>query len=159
MAFMMPRKRPNFDVVPVEAIAHLMDPTTTKSQPKAGHRKILSISYDRTLSTTRGMILAAAGYEVRSALGLETALAQIDRRDFDLIIMGHSIPREDQSKILRQVRKSTKAPILVLWKVGPEKRLDTADYQLEASEGPLALLNTVRRIFADGDGSARGGDD
>lgn len=153
----MPRKRPNFDVVPVENIAHLMD-STTKLQQKTGRRKILSISYDRTLSTTRGMILAAAGYEVRSVLGLESALAQSGRKDFDLIIIGHTIPLEDRNKILQRVRRSSKARILALSRLGPDEKLDTADYQLEASDGPIALLDIVRRIFADGDGSAQDGD-
>jgi hypothetical protein len=153
----MPRKRPNFDVVPVETIVHLMDSTAKKPQPNTGQRKILSISYDRTLLTTRELILAAAGYKVRSVLGLEAALAESGRNDFDLVIVGHSISLEDRSKILRRVRKCSKAPILALWRLGPEERLDNADYQLDASEGPIALLKTVRKIFDGGDGSAHDG--
>lgn len=155
-AFMMPRKRPIFDVVPLEAIAHLMD-SRKKFSPKTGQRKILSISYDRSLLTTRGLILSAAGYQVRSLLGLEAALAEIGLNEFDLVIIGHSISLEDRNKILRRVRKLSKAPILALSKLGPEEKLDGADYQLEASEGPIALLEMVRRILDRSDGSAHDG--
>lgn len=153
---MMPSKRPNFDVVPVEAIAHLMD-STKKSSAKTRQRKILSISYDRTLLTTRGMILSAAGYKVRSLLGLEAALAEAGLNEFDLVIIGHSIPLEERNKILRRLRKFSRAPILALWRLGPEERLDEADYQLEASQGPIALLDMVGRILDRSDGSAHDG--
>ena len=138
-------------MVPIQTIAHLID-STEQPKPDTGERSILSVSCDPSLLTTREMILRAAGYKVLSVLGVEGALAQAGSNHFDLVIIGHSIPIEDRRGILQRVRQFSKAPVLSLWKVGPEEVLDAADYQLEASEGPIALLDMVRKIFDGGDG-------
>lgn len=150
----MSPKRPNFDVVRIETIAHLMD-SAEQPKPDTGQRSILSISYNPNLLATREMILVAAGYKVRSVRELEAALAEAAFKHYDLVIIGHSISIENRRMILKQVRKHSKALVLALWKAGPEEILNAADYYLEASEGPIALMDMVREIFRHRDGVAK----
>lgn len=145
----MPLKRKKFEVVPLDQIAHLIHP---EQYPDRRQKKILSISYDSNLLMTREMILKSAGYRVRSVGRLQAALAECRLDDQDLVLIGHSIPLEHQERILKQVRQSSRAPVLALWRRGPEERLEGADYQLDALGGPMALLDMVRKILEPGGG-------
>jgi CheY-like chemotaxis protein len=58
---------------------------------------MLSISYDQTLLVTRQLILEQQGYEVVSAFGFAEAMQICStRHDFDLVLMGHSMPQKDK---------------------------------------------------------------
>jgi DNA-binding response OmpR family regulator len=62
--------------------------------------RILSISYDESLLQTRAMLLERAGYEVDSALGFSAAIHACKTKQFDLVVLGHSIPVEDKEQII-----------------------------------------------------------
>ena len=109
-------------------------------------KKILSISYDEPLLTTREMLLAQAGYEVTSALGFDEAMKHCEGPAYDLVILGHSIPRRDTQDLLRQVRRSAKVPVVSLRRYG-EDPTPGADYSVENSEGPQVLLGAVKKAL------------
>src|SRR5215467_1721730 len=58
--------------------------------------KILSVSYDMSLATTREMLLSAAGFQVSTALTVGHAIDLCATEDFALIVIGHSIHREQR---------------------------------------------------------------
>jgi DNA-binding response OmpR family regulator len=109
-------------------------------------KKVLSISYDRSLLLTREMLLEQAGYDVVSAHGLAEAMRQAQDCNYDLAIIGHSIPRRDKEAILKTIKEICGAPVLSLYKAdeGPLKGVDKA---VEAIEGPQALLKGVTDVF------------
>jgi len=106
--------------------------------------KILSISYDEPLLTTREMILTQAGYKVTSALGFDEALKHCSARAYDLVILGHSIPRRDQQSLLEAVRKFDGVLVLGL-RLHGEGPVPGVDHSIENSEGPAVLLNAVKK--------------
>jgi DNA-binding response OmpR family regulator len=67
-------------------------------------RRILSVSYDQALLATRKMLLEHRGYDVTSALGFSDAVEQCQNCDFDLFIIGHSIPEKDKLNLIKTFR-------------------------------------------------------
>src|SRR5215472_1432118 len=107
--------------------------------------RILSISYDESLLSTRQMILEDAGFEVVSVLGFVAALEQCAQGRFDLVIVGHSIPPADQQTLLEAVRNNCDAPVLSLRKP-TETALLGADYSIDSFE-PQNALAAVRQML------------
>jgi len=106
--------------------------------------RILSISYDEALLHTRELLLSREGFEVESAVGFSAALDACKKRDFDLVIMGHSIPLQDKVALIKQFRAICSTPILALRRPN-ESPLKTADYDLDSSE-PRRFLNYVKEV-------------
>jgi PleD family two-component response regulator len=131
-----------------QAIALLNARTTTlEYNPLAMKKRILSISYDEPLLQTRQMLLENAGYDVTSALGyveaLETCTA---RKNFDLILMGHSMPRKDKTTLINTLRPICEARILSIRRHGDDP-LPEADASIDSLDGPHVLLDVVKKIL------------
>jgi CheY-like chemotaxis protein len=107
--------------------------------------RILSISYDETLLSTRQLMLEAQGHKVSSALGFATALKLCRESDYDLLIMGHSIPSSDKEQIIKTLRLVCKAPVLALLRA-TEPQLRVAEYNHEL-HGPEQFLHAVNKAL------------
>jgi DNA-binding NtrC family response regulator len=105
---------------------------------------ILSISYNKALLQTRELLLSSEGFEVESVVGVSAAIRACEKRKFDLVIMGHSIPPEDKTTIVRQLRTVCRTRILALHRPY-ESPLKTADYNLDSGD-PQRFLNYVKEI-------------
>jgi DNA-binding response OmpR family regulator len=108
-------------------------------------KNILSVSYDASLLATRRMLLEQRGYHVVSALGFTQAVAHCKTPDFDLFILGHSIPVSDKQELIRTFRQNCPAPILSLERHGEERV--QADFHASPDE-PEEFLATVDRVLA-----------
>jgi DNA-binding response OmpR family regulator len=106
--------------------------------------RILSISYDKSLLSTRQLLLEGIGHEVTSAVGLERALKLCRSRKFDLVIIGHSIPEKDKEQIIRVVREVCETPVLALLRPS-ERPLKMANYNHELMH-PEQFLSLVKTI-------------
>src|SRR5215470_2290312 len=109
---------------------------------------ILSISYDESLLRTREWLLRAAGFSVTSALGFTEATVHCSNAVFDLVIVGHSIPRKDARVLIEQVRPHNHTRILSLRRQG-EEPVPGADYCVESSQGPDVLLAAVKSALGE----------
>lgn len=110
-------------------------------------KRILSISYDEPLLQTRHMLLEGAGYDVTSAFGFAEALEICkSRHDFNLILMGHSIPRKDKTALLNALRRKCAAPLLSIRRHGDDP-LPGAKASVDSLDGPVVLLNAVADIL------------
>ena len=106
--------------------------------------RILSISYDKALLHTRAMMLSREGFEVESAVGFTAAIQACEKGKFDLVIMGHSIPSEDKSAIVKQLRAVCATPVLALRRAN-EAPIKTAEYNLDSGD-PQRFLSYVKEI-------------
>ena len=111
-------------------------------------KSILLISYDSALLIARHTLFEQEGYRVSSALGFREAMRASEDGSFDLLILGHSIPRADQEELIRAFRGGSDAPILSLW-AHNEGVTDGINY-LAFSDTPNKLLANVASIFARG---------
>jgi DNA-binding response OmpR family regulator len=106
--------------------------------------RILSISYDKVLLQTRELMLFREGFEIVSAVGFSAAIHACEKRNFDLVIMGHSIPPEDKAAIIKQLRAVCETPILALRRPN-ESPLKTAEYNFDSGD-PQQFLDYVKEI-------------
>jgi len=110
-------------------------------------KRVLSISYDQSLLLTRRFLLEQAGFQVISAEGFVEAIEKCDAegREFDLIILGQTIPRKDKERIIAHTQERCPSLVLALLK-SDESPVQGADYSVEASD-PNVFLATVRRMI------------
>ena len=108
-------------------------------------KHILSVSYDESLLATRQLLLAYRGYSVISALGFTDAIEQCKTSNFDLFILGHSVPISDKNELIRTFRQYCSAPILSLDRAG-ESRVDS-DFHV-APNDPEQFLKKVAEVVA-----------
>jgi DNA-binding response OmpR family regulator len=102
--------------------------------------RILSISYDGALLSTRQTLLELQGYAVVSAEGFTNALRQCKNGSFDLVIIGHSIPHNDKEALIAEVRQSCGAPVLALLRSNEEP--------LEGAAASIDPMDTKRFLEA-----------
>src|SRR5512146_3285696 len=72
-------------------------------------KHILSVSYDENLLDTRRALLEKRGHQVTSALGFTQSAARCAEGNFDLFILGHSIPIDDKQELIRIFRANCAA--------------------------------------------------
>ena len=108
---------------------------------------ILSVSYDEALLTTRQQILEKRGHSVTSASGLEGALQLCDSNtEFDLFIVGHSIPHEQKETLIEHfTAKRPAARVIALKRIG-EQQVQGATLLVEPN--PTEILSAVRKLSA-----------
>jgi len=109
-------------------------------------KRILSVSYDQALLSTRHLLLEEAGYEVTSACSFREAVESCEKGEFDLVMIGHSIPREDKQTLIHVTRMVSQAPILSILRP-TSAPLAEADYWVKAEDGPQALLIAVQQAL------------
>jgi len=100
--------------------------------------------------------LEQAGHEVETAADGEEALVLSTERTFDLIITDLAMPRRDGLELVREVRKSSAVPILVLTVRGEEREkvrlLDAgADDYLTKPFGVAELVARARALLRRGE--------
>lgn len=79
------------------------------------HIVALAVGRDPVLLQTRCQVLQSAGYTVVSALSLDQSLKEFRGRDFDLVILCHSIPEPDREVITKAIHShSPKTPVIVV---------------------------------------------
>jgi DNA-binding NtrC family response regulator len=84
-------------------------------------KRILSVSCDSVLLATREMLLAQKSYEVTSCLGFTESAEHCKNGNFDLFILGYSIPHKDKLHLINAFRDNCPAPILSLERLGEVK--------------------------------------
>jgi len=113
-------------------------------------KRILSISYDRSLLWTRHLFLQEAGFDVVSALGASEAqrIWQLEGGSFSLVLLGHSIPRADSRKLIEYIRERHDVPILALLRPY-EAPVPGASRSIESIEANVVLA-TVQEMLSSG---------
>jgi CheY-like chemotaxis protein len=109
-------------------------------------KHILSVSYDEHLLVTRRALLEREGHRVTSALGFTQCSARCAEGNFDLFILGHSIPEDDKRELMRMFRANCAAPVLALRRQGEDPPAGADD--LVFSQDPVELLKKVAQILS-----------
>ena len=104
--------------------------------------RILSISYDESLLSTRDLLLKSGGYDVVSELGFHRGSRACRDGGFDVFILGHSIPQDDKLDLIQCFReKNAGAPVIALTRSN-EPRLKEVDFYLDPHD-PAELLRSL----------------
>jgi hypothetical protein len=65
--------------------------------------RVMSFGYDPMLMTIRALLLRNARYQVVNTCSQQTVLAQLGSRVFQLLIICHTVPAEEQEFLIRAV--------------------------------------------------------
>ena len=119
--------------------------------------RILSLSDDQSLLSTRQYILESAAYAVTSTLGYKQAEAACGQGNYDLAIIGHSFSFQEQEALITLVRAHGDTLILVLRTAAPGQSPSGADGMFELAEGAQAFLVRVGELLKRGKEARRQG--
>jgi CheY-like chemotaxis protein len=76
---------------------------------------ILSFGYDPVLMRIRTLLLENAGYHAVEVFSWGETLNQLKAREFDVLLICHSVPTEEQPALVESIRPLLKSmPILCL---------------------------------------------
>lgn len=76
---------------------------------------ILAVGLDSSLLADRHSIWQTAGYFITSAGSIREAILQFKNGDFDLILLGHSIPAESRERLTSLIRASgSRIPVVYI---------------------------------------------
>jgi DNA-binding response OmpR family regulator len=91
-------------------------------------------------------MLEARGHKVTSAEGYVNAIRECRAGEYDLLIIGHSIPHTDKQAIVAELREHCSAPVLALLRPN-EERLESAAESVDANR-PDLFIAAVDRLTA-----------
>jgi CheY-like chemotaxis protein len=108
---------------------------------------ILSVGENRTLLETRNMVLRATGYIVESARSLTQAIDQCLAREFDVVIMCHSLSSKDRDCLTCWIRASGSLTAVV----SVYRNLGQSDDFADASVGnePEKFLSGIQDVLTE----------
>ena len=109
---------------------------------------ILSVGENLTLLETRNMVLRATGYRVESARSLKQAIDQCLVRDFDVVIMCHSVSSKDRERLTSWIRASGALTAVASVMGNPGQSDDFADANL--GHEPEKFLRGIKDILTEG---------
>ncbi|MGA7343445.1 MAG: hypothetical protein WBE72_09875 [Terracidiphilus sp.] len=82
---------------------------------------VLTVGLDSSLLSAQGAAWKSAGYFVTSAGSIREAIEQFTVGDFDLVLLGHSIPIEDRERLVFLIRASgSRTPVICMANSGGE---------------------------------------
>ena len=109
---------------------------------------ILSVGENLTLLETRNMVLRATGYRVESARSLKQAIDQCLVRDFDVVIMCHSVSSKDRERLTSWIRASGALTAVASVMGNPGQSDDFADANL--GHEPEKFLRGIKAVLTEG---------
>lgn len=99
----------------------------------------------QVLSSQKGLF-EKAGYQVETAVGREAISNAMKRPDFALVILGHTLTRDDRHHLPYMAKKSNPAiRVLVLHSSGKHHEVDLA---IDSRDGDVAVLQAVAQLLA-----------
>jgi CheY-like chemotaxis protein len=109
-------------------------------------RKVLCVSFDKTVSDSRCAMLRQGGYAVTAITSTEEALQLLGKEKFDLLVIGHRFPKANKQELASQAREQRRIPVLLVCGASAEAEIP-ADARVYALEGAAGLLAAVRRLL------------
>jgi len=108
--------------------------------------KILYGEANAQVSSTQIKLFEKAGYVVESAIGREAIADAVKRSAFALVILGHTLSKDDRHHLPYMAKKSHPATrVLVLHSSGKHPKVDIA---IDSRDGEGAVLKAVAQLLA-----------
>jgi DNA-binding response OmpR family regulator len=76
--------------------------------------RILSICFDNISGVAQNGILAQAGYRISSASSTTEAFELLNKEEFVLVIMGHSVPTAERRLLFLEIKRKWETPVLMV---------------------------------------------
>ena len=108
---------------------------------------LLSVGLDPLLMGIRSKLLADAGYEVMPSFTSREAFQIFISRDIDLVILCHTIPPEEKTKLIVSMKERNKRTPVVTIHADGEADGKLVDAYVHSLDGPEALLSCVAEVL------------
>src|ERR671937_172973 len=109
---------------------------------------LLSVGTDRTLLDLRTSVLRQAGYSVKTVTTAEEAYRLVMGRDFDAVIICHSLPEEERHRLMLTIRAAKPSTrVMVVDSSAYRARSELVDESMYNLDGPEQLLAHVARML------------
>ena len=108
---------------------------------------LLSVGRDPLLMRTRTALLAEAGYSVMPSFTSRDAFQIFISSAIDLVILCHTIPQEEKSKLIVSMKERNKKTPIVCIHVDGEADGKLVDAYVHSLDGPEALLSCVAEVL------------
>jgi DNA-binding NtrC family response regulator len=118
---------------------------------KAIPYKILVVSKEQKLADTRARILQDAGYQIESAMDLNTFKTLCEAHPkVDLVIIGYSLPMPEKRRVWEAAKEGCKdTPILELFEHGRHELLENDKLSIHEYHSEADFLVAVALILKD----------
>jgi two-component system, OmpR family, phosphate regulon response regulator PhoB len=127
--------------------------------------QILIVEDHPTMREAMRMVLEHEGFAIREAADGAAALSMVRQQQPDLVFLDLNIPGTSGADVLRELKgdpETRDVRVIIVTATGEEGREQVislgADEYFTKPFSPLALLRTVERVLAGGDGVAPEGD-
>ena len=108
---------------------------------------VLAVGLDSRLLDTRKMLLQSAGYIVATALSIKEAFHLYVNRDFDLVMLCHTLLEQDRDGLICMIRASgSRTPVITISTLAGQRDF-FADATLETD--PPKFLNGIRALLVE----------
>jgi DNA-binding NtrC family response regulator len=107
---------------------------------------LLAVGLDSTLLATQRPIWQSAGYLITDTESIREAILHINARNFDLVLLGHSIPTESRERLTFLIRaSSSRIPVVC---VSPSSSHHDRFADATIREEPDSLLRGIQELLA-----------
>lgn len=114
----------------------------SKTAPKA---TILYGECDSQVLKHEAAVMEKAGYSVRQAVGRKEMEQILRQEKFDLVVLGHTLSRDDRHHLPYMAKKSSSATrVLVIHASGKHHEVDAA---IDSRHGAEVLLNALAELL------------
>jgi DNA-binding response OmpR family regulator len=107
----------------------------------------VGLELDPLLMRTRTAILGEAGYSVMPSFTSRDAFQIFISRDIDLVILCHTIPQEEKSKLIDSMKERHKKTPIVCIQVDGATDGKLVDAYVHSLDGPEVLLSCVAKVL------------
>lgn len=107
--------------------------------------RILSVSFDNLTGIARNALLAHAGYAVSPATSTARAFELLELWQFDLVIIGDTVPQAERRLLFLEINRKFGAPVLLMDSGEPDP-LIRAKAHIAANATSEQLMHAVASI-------------
>ena len=108
---------------------------------------LLSVGLDPLLMHTRTVLLGEAGYSVMPSFTSRDAFQIFISHHIDLVVLCHTIPQEEKSKLIVSMKERNKRTPIVCIHVDGETDGKLVDAYVHSLDGPEVLLSCVATVL------------
>jgi DNA-binding response OmpR family regulator len=109
--------------------------------------RIISVSRNPRLLSTRNDALALAGYSVASPKNAEDAELLFCQEEFDAVIIGHSVEHLTRTRLIEHFRRWKPNICIVFVYAGERENEPLADESVDITAGPTSLLFSLDTLL------------
>jgi DNA-binding NtrC family response regulator len=121
-----------------------MSKAAAKPGPVAPKAKVLYVESDNSVLTVASRLFERAGYMVDHAVGRATAEIALRKGNYDVVILGHTLTKDDRHHLPYMVKKINEdTQVLVLHASGKHPAVDIA---IDSRYGEKAILSSLASL-------------